>query len=167
MADRVATYARVSTDSQRVQPQACALAFHCRQEGSEVVAEYLDDGVSGTARFQARPAGARLLEDAASGKFDVVFVSRVDRWARDPAVALEAADALARHGVTLHFVEEPLDVTARTGRDELARRAQKAADDHRAQRRSCGAGIQRARRAGRWLGGGVRFGHREIGRAHV
>ena len=59
------------------------------------IGEYTDEGWSGTIPLCDRPGGARLLEDARDGKFDVVIVYKVDRLGRSARVLLDAHDELA------------------------------------------------------------------------
>ena len=84
---RAAIYARVSTDDQRdrqtIDSQIHALRQTVPHWGMEIVGEYLDDGVSGTLALDKRPEGLRLMEDAKSGKFDVVAFLKTDRLARN------------------------------------------------------------------------------------
>ena len=152
-------YGRTSAPDQKIGRQVRALHQHCG-ENMEIVAERFDQGVSGFSSFRDRPQGAALLQDLSQGDVDVILVDSVDRWARDPETALEAADAVTRRGAALYFVREDLRVTAHHGRDELARHARKAADEHHGRRQRCLAGIERTKCRGRWLGGTVPFGHR-------
>jgi site-specific DNA recombinase len=63
-----------------------------------VVAEYRDEGISGTVPLHERPAGTRLLEDAKAGNFDVLLVYKLDRLGRSLLVIVEAHDLLAGSG---------------------------------------------------------------------
>ena len=70
MTQRVAIYARCSTQEQSVDLQLNGLRDYAQARGFEVVGEYLDEGVSG-ARAN-RPALDRLLNDARRRRFDAV-----------------------------------------------------------------------------------------------
>ena len=51
----------------------------------------------------------QFLEDAALGKFDVVVVHTLDRWARNLKVLLETVAILNQYGVGLVSITENLD----------------------------------------------------------
>lgn len=77
---RVALYARCSTAEQTVAPQLEGLREYAGLRDFEVVAEYVDEGVSGAK--EKRPALDRLLGDAHRRRFDAVLVWKLDRLGR-------------------------------------------------------------------------------------
>jgi len=88
-----AIYARVSSEEQRenqtiktqIDTAKRWVEFQKLVEHPIDIAElYLDDGVSGTIALAERPAGKRLLDDAAHEKFELVLVYKIDRLGRDP-----------------------------------------------------------------------------------
>jgi site-specific DNA recombinase len=91
---KVALYARVSSEDQvereTIQNQVQIANPLCPAMGLEIVASYLDDGVSGTIPLEKRPQGGLLLEDAKKGKFKQVVVYRLDRIGRTGLVILSA-----------------------------------------------------------------------------
>ncbi|MHB1798197.1 MAG: recombinase family protein [Vulcanimicrobiaceae bacterium] len=84
---RIATYVRVSTDSQGAADafglprQRESIAKYATENGHEIVREYEDVGCSGATA--ARPGLIAMLADAASGEFDAVLLHSWDRLARD------------------------------------------------------------------------------------
>ena len=80
----VALYARVSTELQEARgtigSQLEALRTRATQDGHHVVAEFLDDGYSGT-RLD-RPGLDALRDGAEAGQFDLVLCLTPDRLAR-------------------------------------------------------------------------------------
>ena len=85
---RVVIYTRVSSEDQKeretIRTQQMELSRQLMTNPEvDFLGEYSDDGVSGCVRFQDRPGGRRLLEDAARGVFEEVWVYRVDRLGRD------------------------------------------------------------------------------------
>jgi site-specific DNA recombinase len=69
--ERIGIYARVSTGDQSVDLQLTELREFCaRRPGAEVVAEYIDKGISG--KKASRPGLNRLMDDARHGKLDTV-----------------------------------------------------------------------------------------------
>ena len=80
MADRCATYLRVSTDRQDSANQQSDLDRYITFKTLSVVETYVDEGISG--RKTERPALSRMLEDARKGRFDILVVSKLDRLGR-------------------------------------------------------------------------------------
>src|SRR5260221_3348761 len=82
---RVALYARVSTEEQRegqtIDSQVAELERFARDRVWPVVGTYKDAGWSGG--ILARPELDRLRDDAAKGVFDAILINDVDRLARD------------------------------------------------------------------------------------
>jgi site-specific DNA recombinase len=77
---------------------------------------YLDDGVSGTIALAERPAGKRLLDDAAHGKFGLVLVYKIDRLGRDPRDILTATHRLDQLGVAVKSLTEEFDLSTPAGK---------------------------------------------------
>jgi site-specific DNA recombinase len=106
---RVATYARVSSESQEARgtigSQLEALRRKMSELGYEVVREYTDDGYSG-ARLD-RPGLDALRDAAEAGLFEEVWCLTPDRLARSYAYQILVTDELARHGVRVHYLDAP------------------------------------------------------------
>jgi site-specific DNA recombinase len=107
---RAAIYARVSTQSQEqrgtIGSQLSALRERVGAEGDELVSEFTDNGHSG-ARLD-RP-GLDALRDAAEiGLVEVVWCLSPDRLARVYAYQVIVLDELARHGVSVRFLDAPV-----------------------------------------------------------
>lgn len=156
---RVATYARVSSDDQAergtIQTQIGELERRLAgTAGVEVVARYVDDGVSGTIRLAERPGGRRLMADAAKGRFDELHVYAPDRLGRDFIDLATVRRELEAWGIRL--------ITIVAGEpDLLSFDIQAAVADHarRAFLKVSAAGMTRAAREGRYTGGIVPFGY--------
>jgi hypothetical protein len=109
-----ATYVRVSLKQQvegySLDAQRRACSDFCAARGLTVVANYADEGVSAhTDNLAKRPDFPRLLADAESGRFNVIVVHKMDRFARKLRVALECLEQLGRF---LHHVRLPDDAQA-------------------------------------------------------
>ena len=107
---RAAIYARVSTQSQEqrgtIGSQLTALRERVGAEGDELVSEFTDNGHSG-ARLD-RP-GLDAMRDAAEiGLVEVVWCLSPDRLARVYAYQVIVLDELARHGVSVRFLDAPV-----------------------------------------------------------
>lgn len=110
-----ALYARTSTERQRdhetIASQVAALRDHCVRMGLEIVAEFVDDGISGT--FLNRPGLNALREAARHGRFHAVLCWDLDRLGRAELIEMLA---LRKELTTLGV---PL-IEARSGRDLAA-----------------------------------------------
>jgi site-specific DNA recombinase len=106
---RVAIYARVSTEAQEARgtigSQLAVLRERAATEGHELVAEFLDDGLSG-ARLD-RPGLDALRDAAEAGLLDAVWCLSPDRLARVYAYQVIVLDELSRHGVAVLFSDAP------------------------------------------------------------
>lgn len=113
-----ALYCRVSTvdRGQDIGLQVDELRQLAAQRGLEVVAEYLDDGISGTR--DDRPALKEMLAAPQAGKFSVLLVWRLDRLGRGGLPQLlRILDDLAAWGVGFASAREPgMDSISSTGR---------------------------------------------------
>ena len=160
---RVATYERVSSEDQReretIRTQTDEIARHLeRQPGVELVSRYVNDGVSGTIPLAERPDGQRLLADAAAGRFEEIWVYKVDRLGRDAVDLLIVRRRLDALGIALVSVVEGQP-------DLLGYDVQAVVADHyrREFARRSADGMNRAAREGRYTGGIVPFGYRVKG----
>ncbi len=91
---RVGMYYRVSGKEQlqgySLDAQVRAIEAHCAQHGWEVVARYPEPARSArTDAIDKRPAFKQMLADAQAGRFDVLIVHKLDRFARNLRVQLE------------------------------------------------------------------------------
>jgi site-specific DNA recombinase len=160
---RVATYARVSSEDQAdrgtIATQRDELERRIAATSDiTVLARYEDDGVSGTVPLAERPDGRRLMADAAAGRFEELWVYKVDRLGRDAVDLLVLRRLLDSLGIRLvSLVEGEPDLL---GYDVQA----VVADHYRREflRRSAD-GTNRAAREGRYMGGIVAYGYRVEG----
>ena len=108
---RAALYARVSSDRQAkdttIQSQVEALREQARRDGVAVlpVNEYTDDGVSGATLN--RPALDKLMDTAADGELDLLYVLAPDRLARKYAYQALLLEEFNRWGVQVVFLNQP------------------------------------------------------------
>ncbi len=110
---RIALYARASSDRQAekglsVPGQLEALRKHCLERGYTIVQEFVDDGWSGTT--DQRPGFQQMIDFALthSKELDAIFVWSYSRYSRDNLDALLYRDRLARKGVIIRSLTEPL-----------------------------------------------------------
>jgi DNA invertase Pin-like site-specific DNA recombinase len=105
---RVAVYARFSCDKQRdasIDDQLYEANRYCeRHDGYAIVATYADYAMSG--RSDDRPQFLRMMEDAKAGRFDVILVWKMDRFARNMEDHFFHEHELTEAGVRLESVRE-------------------------------------------------------------
>lgn len=159
---RVALYARVSSEDQvereTIQNQVQIANTLCPAMGQEIVASYLDDGVSGTIPLEKRPQGALLLEDARKGKFKQVVVYRLDRIGRTGLVILSAWEALKQQGIALRSLTEPFDTSQPFGEFVMGILAMVAGCERDSIVIRTTEGRRRKAREGYWTGGRAPLG---------
>ncbi len=112
MMKRTAFYARVSTGQQEergtIASQVAVLRERIVQDNGHLdpAHEFIDDGVSGA--YLARPELDRLRDQASAGVFEVLYVLSPDRLARRYAHQCVVLEELARAGVSVVFVNQPV-----------------------------------------------------------
>lgn len=62
---------------------------------------YEDDGVSGLSKPKLRPGLSAMLRDAREGKFNVLYVSGLERFGRNAQLVLDVVNQLQAAGVTI------------------------------------------------------------------
>lgn len=157
---RAVIYARSSTRGQterqttRYQVEACR-AF-AQAHGHEVVAELVDESVSGRAPMTERPAGNEVMELATRGLCDVVVVFRFDRIARSSTDLISTDRVLRAAGANLLSVTE---CDAVTDGELLSSVGEFAERELVAISQRMSSGRDRVARQGRWVGGPIPFGY--------
>jgi DNA invertase Pin-like site-specific DNA recombinase len=112
---RAAIYARVSTlTGQSPQMQLDVLREYAARRELEIVAEFVDHGVSGARDH--RPELDRLMLGVRQRVFDVVLVYRFDRFARGVRHLVTALDEFQALGVEFVSYSESLDTSTPMGR---------------------------------------------------
>ncbi|MEO8538115.1 MAG: recombinase family protein [bacterium] len=154
----IATYERVSTVDQRERETILTQYGELQrriglQEDVEVVERYVDDGITGMLDLDERPAGARLLDDARSGKFDELWIYKVDRLGRDGIDPLIVRRDLERVGVKVVSISESVEDPLMYGILVAF-----AAHERRTFMKRSRDGMERAAREGRYTGGIIAFG---------
>lgn len=107
---RVAGYARVSTDSDEQFTSYEAqidyyTQFILRHAEWEFVKVYTDEGISGT-NTKHREGFNEMIEDALSGKIDLIVTKSVSRFARNTVDSLVTVRKLKDNGVEVYFEKE-------------------------------------------------------------
>lgn len=108
---KAAAYCRFSSDLQRdgfsIEAQLNAIKQYCKNEGIELVAQYVDEARSGT--NDKRPNFQRMISDSSSGAFSCIIVHKLDRFSRDRLDFAIYRKILRENGCCLRSVTERLD----------------------------------------------------------
>lgn len=118
---RAAAYARVSTDHEEQQgsykAQAEYYTEYIRNRSDwEFVAVYSDEGITGC-NTKKREGFNRMVQDALSGKIDLIITKSVSRFARNTVDSLTTIRKLKEHKVECYFEKE--NIWTFDGRGEL------------------------------------------------
>jgi DNA invertase Pin-like site-specific DNA recombinase len=120
---RAVLYVRVSTDEQSasIQAQRETCTRLANRHGYEIVAEFVDENVSGAIAIDKRPALKRALRALADDKADRLIVAKLDRLARNVRVALEIdEDYATRNGWGILFGDMEIDTSTAVGKLQLS-----------------------------------------------
>lgn len=107
---RVAGYARVSTDhEEQLTSYDAQVKYYTRFIQSnpewEFVGVYTDEGISAL-NTKHRDGFNRMIEDALSGKIDLIITKSVSRFARNTVDSLTTIRKLKEHGTEVFFEKE-------------------------------------------------------------
>ena len=147
---KCALYARVSTLEQHVETQLYDLRQLAAQRGFEVIAEYTDNGISGTKA--RRPGLDALMGDARKSKFSIVLVAAFDRVARSTKHFLQVMDEFDDLGIEFVSRRENVDTSGVMGRFFLTLVASIAELEGNLIRERIRAGMRRRKLEGYRLG---------------
>ena len=100
---KAVAYLRVSTEDQHLGPEAqrSAVEAWAKARGATVVAWHCDQGVSGAAPIDRRPAMLAALADLKTHGAGLFVVAKRDRLARDTMIAAMAERMVAASGATV------------------------------------------------------------------
>lgn len=116
MALKYALYIRTSTDNQEesIKLQTKELTNYCKAKGYEIFEQYIDFGYSGS--NTERPAFQRMMNDAAEKKFDVVLVTKIDRFARSIIDCLVSIQKLQDLDIQFSATSQAIDTSSAMGK---------------------------------------------------
>ena len=113
---KAALYARVSTGGQTTENQLKELREAAERLGWEVVAEYVDHGISGAKGRQDRPQLDAMLKGVARKEFDVVASWSVDRLGRSLVDLVGLLQELHSTGIDLYIHQQGVNTTTPAGK---------------------------------------------------
>lgn len=113
---RAAIYARVSTDGQSTENQLRELRAVTRRMGWELVAEYVDHGISGAKGRDKRPQFDALCTAAIRREFDIIMAWSVDRLGRSLQNLVSFLGDVHAKGIDLYLHQQGIDTTTPAGK---------------------------------------------------
>lgn len=105
-------YARYSSHNQReesIEGQLRECHDFASKNGFVVVNEYIDRAISG--KTDNRPSFQRLIKDSEKGRFDVVIMYTLDRFARNRYDSAIYKAKLKKNGVRIFYAKQPMPDT--------------------------------------------------------
>ena len=108
--EKVAAYARVSTDHEEQQTSLAAQTDYYKKKilanpGWEFAGIYADDGQSGTS-FHRREAFNRMIQDCRDGKITMILTKSISRFARNTVDSIKFIRELKSLGIGVMFEKE-------------------------------------------------------------
>ena len=116
---RVAAYARVSMESERLQHSLSAQVSYYssliqQNPAWEYAGVYADDGITGT-KTNDRTEFNRMIADCEAGKIDIILTKSISRFARNTVDLLNAVRHLKELGISVQFEKEHIDSLSEDG----------------------------------------------------
>ena len=116
---KVAAYARVSMESERLQHSLSAQVsyysgFIQKNPAWEYAGVYADDGITGT-KTNDRTEFNRMLADCEAGKIDIILTKSISRFARNTVDLLNTVRHLKELGISVQFEKERIDSLSEDG----------------------------------------------------
>ncbi len=116
MSKRIAIYARVSTSAQTCENQLTELRTVADRAGYQIVAEFVDEGISGSKGRSDRPALDRMLKECTKRRFDLVMCWDISRLGRSVQHLIEIMNELQSLRIDLFFLKQGMDTSSASGR---------------------------------------------------
>ena len=132
---RVAAYARVSMETERLQHSISAqISYYSNLIQSnpawEYVGVYADSGISGTS-IKGRPEFNHMIEDCEKGLIDIVLTKSISRFARNTVDLLKTVRHLKELGIEVRFEKENINSLSGDGEVMLTLLASFAEEESR------------------------------------
>ena len=116
MSKRIAIYARVSTSAQTCENQLTELRTVADRAGYQIVAEFVDEGISGSKGRSDRPALDRMLKECTKRRFDLVMCWDISRLGRSVQHLIDIMNELQSLRIDLFFLKQGMDTSSASGR---------------------------------------------------
>ena len=145
---RVAAYARVSRDTERLMHSVSAqISYYSNliqhHPDWEYAGVYADTGISGTG-IKERDEFQRMLADCENGKIDIILTKSISRFARNTVDLLATVRHLKAIGVEVRFEKEQINSFSGDGELMLSILASFAQEESRSISENCKWGIRKS-----------------------
>ena len=162
---RVTDYARVSTDHLEQKKSLQNQVEHFEQYIKEnpnwtYVKGYVDDGITGTSDIK-RDNFMKMIEDARSGKFDLIVTKEISRFSRNTLDSIKYTRELLSYGVAVLFVNDNINTALPDSELRLTIMASMAQDEIRRLSERVKFGMNRAIERGEILGNDLLYGYKK------
>lgn len=162
---RVTDYARVSTDhlkqKKSLQNQVEHFEQYIRENPNWIyVPGYVDDGITGTSDIK-RDNFMKMIEDARSGKFDLIVTKEISRFSRNTLDSIKYTRELLSYGVAVLFVNDNINTAMPDSELRLTIMASMAQDEIRRLSERVKFGMNRAIERGEILGNDLLYGYKK------
>ena len=149
---KAAIYARVSTNGQTTDNQLIELREVASRHDWEIVAEHLDQGISGAKGREKRPELDSLLKAANRREFDIIMAWSVDRLGRSLQHLVGFLDDIHAKGVDLYLHQQNIDTSTPSGKAMFQMAGVFAEFERSMIQERVKAGLERAKKQGKVLG---------------
>lgn len=162
---RVTDYSRVSTDHVLQQKSLKNQIEHFDEmiknnPNWTYVPGYVDDGISGTTDYK-RDAFLRMIDDAKSGKFDLIITKEISRFSRNTLDSIKYTRELLSYGVAVLFVNDNINTALSDSELRLTIMASMAQDEIRRLSERVKFGMNRSIKNGTILGNDLQYGYKK------
>ena len=162
---RVTDYARVSTDHLEQKKSLQNQVEHFEQYIKEnpnwtYAGGYVDDGITGTSDVK-RDNFMKMIEDARSGKFDLIVTKEISRFSRNTLDSIKYTRELLSYGVAVLFVNDNINTVMPDSELRLTIMASMAQDEIRRLSERVKFGMNRAIERGEILGNDLLYGYKK------
>lgn len=162
---RVTDYARVSTDTHEQKKSLQNQMEHFEQYIKEnpnwtYISGYVDDGITGTSDIK-RDNFMKMIEDARSGKFDLIVTKEISRFSRNTLDSIKYTRELLSYGVAVLFVNDNINTAQPDSELRLTIMASMAQDEIRRLSERVKFGMNRAIERGEILGNDLFYGYKK------
>ena len=149
---KVAAYARVSKDTQRLMHSASAQVSYYssliqKNPDWEYAGVYADYGITGR-KVTVRDEFKRMLQDCEDGKIDIILTKSISRFARNTVDLLETVRHLRELGIEVRFEEQNISTMSGDGELMLSILASFAQEESRSISDNCKWGIRKRFQSG-------------------
>ena len=162
---RVTDYSRVSTDHLEQQNSLKNQIEHFDEmiksnPNWEYISGYVDDGISGTTA-KKRESFMQMIEDAKSGKFDLIITKEISRFSRNTLDSIKYTRELLDYGVAVLFLNDNINTALPDAELRLTIMASMAQDEIRRLSERVKFGMNRSIKNGVILGKDTLYGYKK------